>query len=375
MSAGGGEGPGARVEEGDDLREVSPPPSPGTAEEMDAQLQEALLQTLKTGLKKDSALPCAAGVLWNRHMLGGRQAGVRLDLAASSHGKMSAFLEAQKAAGLVHLKRDKRSGELMLTGVERRHPAYRAFQPRDDTAAAAEADLEAAQAQLGALEISCLYRIPTGRQPMETILATLAEDDVGGAITEGKGGRLYSRNDVAAAAGRYVEQHGLATMGGGVVLLDATLAHALFQGAIAKGQPVPQHVPARELAERLVGRMLPQHRLVRGHLNAVRRGELPQVHVSTAKRAGGKSVTMVRGLEAYLLDPEAEARELARLLARSASCADVPGKGAQQEVVVQGEVVNQVVERLTSAAVGVPRDRIRAPESKKGKGKSGGRKR
>jgi len=326
---------------------------------MDTLLEESLLQALKTGLKKDSTLPVAAGVLWNRHMLAGRRAGARLDLAASSYGKkgLGAFLEAQKAAGLVHLRRDKRSGELSVTGVERRHPTYRAFQPWGDTAAAAEADLEAAEAQLGALQISCLFRAAPPVQPL------FPGDDRG---------HLYSREEVVAAAGRYVERHGLAAMGGGVVLLDAPLAHALFQGAIKKGQPVPQHVPARDLGELILRRMLPQNRLVRGHLSAVRRGELPEVHVSTEKRAGGKVVTKIRGLEAYLVDPEAEAAELAKLLARAASCVEVPAKQhpGLKEVVVQGEVVRAVVERLASAAVGVPRARIAAPaEKSKGKGK------
>ena len=100
---------------------------------------------------------------------------------------------------------------------------------------------------------------------------------------------MYSREEVFAAASRYVEQHDLSAMEGGVVLLDAPLAHALFQGAIKKGQPVPQHVPARDLSELILRRMLPQNRLVRGHLSAVRKGELPEVHVRTEKRAGSRA--------------------------------------------------------------------------------------
>ena len=356
-AGGGPDGDGGgRGDPPDPLSQNSQTPAPAA---MDALLQESLLQALKTVLKKDSALPVAGSVLWNRHMQAGRRAGARLDLAASSYGKkgLGAFLEAQKAAGLVHLKRDKRSGELSVTGVERRHPAYRAFQPWSDTAAAAEADLEAAEAQLGALQISCLFR---AAPPLEPLFPS-----------DGRG-RLYSREEVAAAAGRYVETHGLAAMEGGVVLLDAPLAHALFQGAIKKGQPVPQHVPARDLSELILRRMLPQNRLVRGHLSAVRKGELPEVHVRTEKRAGSRAVTIVRGLEAYLVDPEAEAAALAKLLACSASCVEVPGKQRPglKEVVVQGEVVRAVVERLASVAVGVPRARIAAPAEKaKGKGK------
>ena len=89
-------------------------------------------------------------------------------------------------------------------------------------------------------------------------------------------------------------------------------------------------------------------------LQVVRKGQ-PMVHVSVQKRQGAKKVTVVEGLESFLLDPAETAAECRQLFASSATVNELPGKhNPGCEVVVQGAVVEKLAAHL-AAAHGVPK--------------------
>ncbi|GFR52463.1 hypothetical protein Agub_g14965, partial [Astrephomene gubernaculifera] len=89
---------------------------------------------------KDSDLPLNSSVLWNQHMLPARPAGCTLDVKRSKHKKMSKFLQSYGKLGLLTLKEDKHSGDVIVTSVNRRAPLYTEFRPYKAAATAAGAE-------------------------------------------------------------------------------------------------------------------------------------------------------------------------------------------------------------------------------------------
>jgi translation initiation factor 2D len=79
-------------------------------------------------------------------------------------------------------------------------------------------------------------------------------------------------------------------------------------------------------------------------LQTVKKGSLPCIAISSERRQGNKRVTRIAGLEAFLVDPEEAAGACQRRFACSSTVAELPGKGAGHEVVIQGNVIDEVAD-------------------------------
>jgi len=103
--------------------------------------------------------------------------------------------------------------------------------------------------------------------------------------------------------------------------------------------------------------MQSNHIVTRGNESVVRKGALKTVQIMTERRQGNKKVTRVSGLESFLVDADALASELQKKFACSTSVAELPGKKGQNEVLVQGGVLEDLARHLVQQ-YGIPKKYI-----------------
>ena len=341
------------------------PAAPVSAAEADALLDAALLQALKLCVK-DGELPMSASALWAQHVLPSRPAGSTLDVKRSSHRKLSAFVAAKAAEGWLNARNDKRTGEPQITAVNRRHPAVLAHAPH---AAAADA---AASSSDAAAE-SAPNAPPPPLHIEQLVVPSSATRPIFAAV--GVADAPMDERAATDALWRYCAAFCSAdSNAGGAVVLDPQLCDALYKGTLKKGEPAPTQLPRAALAAAFLARCTRGRRVWRGAGEApdppppLQRGALPPVHLSLANRAGGKKVTLVRGVEAYLVDPEALAQRLKAHFAASCALTELPrAEGSApsrapppQELCLQGERAAGVA-ALLEQQWGVPRACISLP--------------
>eukprot|EP00897_Mesotaenium_endlicherianum_P008456 jgi/Mesen1/7639/ME000004S07907 len=267
-------------------------------------------------------------------MLAGKRADVSVKVAAYTRTFGADCSPADLETALqMAAKEDKHRKEVIVTAVNRRHPAYLAFIPEakpspppevsSSTVAAGTAAAAVAPATAGGAASSADGSGSGGAEVevVEVYKAThhvaAVLEAVGGADAAA-GGRFYTAQEAADVAATYVERAGLAkSTDGAVVVLDAVLCDALFKGAVKKGAAYPTEVHRRDLGPAFVRRMQAHHRVTRGGQVAVKKGALQKVQVLTERRQGNKKVTRVSGVESFLVAPDALAAELQKKFACS----------------------------------------------------------
>ncbi|GLC72504.1 hypothetical protein PLESTF_001258200 [Pleodorina starrii] len=339
------------------------------AVDMDSLLECALLQALHRSVK-DTDLPINSSVLWNQHMLPARPAGSTLDVKKSKHKKMSKFLQAYGKQGLLTVKEDKHSGDMIVTSVNRTATIYTEYRPYKASAtAAAEASPSAGaggnSALAGGAAPSSLPAAGTGAAGPSVASDELRIEEV---YKPGKELRpvfeelglnseaLYSAAEAAEVAFGYVKAASLeqGAPDNRTIVLNPTLCDALFKGLIKKGEIFPTHLAKADLREAFMRRMHLQCRITKGNQQVVRKGQPPAVQISTEKRQGNKRVTKVVGLEPFLVDLEQVAADCQRKFACSTNLVELPGKGAGHEVVLQGSFLEQVAD-FVMQQYGIPK--------------------
>ncbi|EFJ51539.1 hypothetical protein VOLCADRAFT_56991 [Volvox carteri f. nagariensis] len=321
--------------------------SGGVEVDMDSLLESVLLQALHKSVK-DADLPLNSSILWNQHMLPVRPAGSTLDVKKSKHKKMSKFLQSYGKQGLLTVKEDKHSGDMIVTSVNRNSPIYTDYSTAEaglGTAASAAGAAAGPSSSASSLELLIEEVYKPGKE-----LRPVFEE--AGLNPEA----LYTAAEAAEAAFAFVKVAGLeqGAPDNRTIVLNATLCDALFKGLIKKGELYPTHLAKSDLRESLMRRMHLQCRITRGQQQVVRKGQLPAVQISTEKRQGNKRVTKVMGLEPFLVDIEQVAAECQRKFACSTSVVELPGKGAGHEVVLQGSFLEPVADFIMQQ-YGIPK--------------------
>lgn len=318
-----------------------------TAEDMDALLNKCLLQALRTSVK-DKELPIPGSTLWSNHILPNRPPGSTLDVKKSSHKKLSKWLQVAASSGLVTAKEDKHRKEMILTGVNRRHPEYLSFVPEKIIPPAETTPVAAASTDNQdetAIEVVEVYKVTHQVSPIFDAVGADA-------------GSYYSATEASEVAFRYVEIQSLEKRENrALVVLDVTLCDALFKGAIKKGTRYPEEIHKKDIGSAFVKRMQAHHRVTRGSQSVVRKGTLQSVQIVTERRQGNKKVTRLTGVESFLVDPETLGAELQKKFACSTSVAEVAGKKGQLEVLVQGGVLEDLGRHLVQH-YGIPKKHI-----------------
>ncbi|KAK1617564.1 hypothetical protein QYE76_023081 [Lolium multiflorum] len=314
-----------------------------STEEIDSLLDKCLLQAIHTNVK-DKDLPMPGSTLWSSHILPCRPPGVTLDIKKSSHKKLSKWLQSKSSSGLITAKEDKHKKEVVLTGINRKHPDYMAFKPEKRVQEPVEQHDNAVAEGSGSnqLEVDETYKPSSHVNPI--FLAVGADT-----------GKYYSASEASDVVFRYVEKENLVKPADKAkVILDVTLCDALYKGAVKKGSAYPSEIHKKDLGSTFINRMQIHHRVARGNEVVVRKGAIRTVQIMTERRQGNKKMTRVSGLECFLLDADSLASELQKKFACSTTTAELPGKKGQYEVLVQGGVIENLAKHLVDH-YGVPK--------------------
>ncbi|TVU29700.1 hypothetical protein EJB05_21279 [Eragrostis curvula] len=313
-----------------------------TTEEVDSLLDKCLLQALYTSIKEKD-LPLPGSTLWSNHILPCRPPGVTLDIKKSSHKKLSKWLQSKASSGLITSKEDKYKKEVMLTGINRKHPDYMAFKPEKRVQEPVEPDKAVAESSVTKqLEVAEIYKPSSHVKPI--FVAVEADME-----------RYYSASEASDVVFRYVEKENLVKpTDKAKVILDVTLCDALYKGAIKKGSAYPTEVHKKDLGSTFLNRMQVHHRVSRGNEVVVRKGAIRTLQIMTERRQGNKKMTRLSGVESFLMDADSLASELQKKFACSTTTAELPGKKGQYEVLVQGGVIDDLAKHLVEH-YGVPK--------------------
>eukprot|EP00249_Psilotum_nudum_P022291 c28459_g1_i1 orf=369-2228(-) len=308
-----------------------------TVEEMDALLDRCLLQALHTTVKEKD-LPMPGSTLWSAHILACRPPGSTVDIKKSSHKKLSKWLHTKSSLGLISAKEDKHKKEVMLLGINRGHPIYLAFKPEKKVppseAVCTVSSNSDAQQSVAQVEVVEVWKPSSHVTPIfEAVGADL--------------NKFYTAAEASDIVFAYVEKENLVKQSDkAIVVLDAILCDSLYKGTVKRGTSYPTEIHKKDLSLTFLGRMQAHHKVSRGNESVVRKGVLKCVQIMTERRQGNKKVTRVTGMESFLVDADALATELQKKFACSTSVAELPGKKGQNEVLVQGGVLEDLAKHL-----------------------------
>eukprot|EP00898_Chlorokybus_atmophyticus_P001535 jgi/Chlat1/2382/Chrsp17S02649 len=331
----------AAQDNGKEEAEVEAPSASATVpvEDMDSLLQNCLLLALHK-LVKDKDLPIAGGTFWSNYILLARPAGTHVDIKKSSFKKVSKFIQKYEKEGLLAAKEDRKTKEMVVTGVNRKHELFTSFVPDRTETVASQAAAAAAAAsestQSAKLEVHEVYKASPATQP---VLEAVGADTSG----------FYTEKEVSELVFQYIKEKDLTSKSHpSVVTLDVALCDALFKGVIKtkQGETYPTEISKAAVTSKFAARMVAHHAVTRGQDTAVRKGSLPPLQILTEVRQGRKKITRVTGLESYLIDPEAAAADWQHKFACSTTVGLLPGKKAAYEVVIQGGVLEEVAHIL-----------------------------
>ncbi|KAK4285070.1 hypothetical protein QN277_001814 [Acacia crassicarpa] len=314
-----------------------------SSSDIDSLLDKCLLQALHTTVK-DKDLPMPGSTLWSNHVLPCRPSGVTLDIKKSSHKKVSKWLQAKSASGMISVKEDKYKKEAVLLSVNRNHDVYSSFKPeKRPVQKSDQPSVNAANAShsFKTLEVAEIYKPSVHVNPIFSAV-------------EADTGKLYSASDASDIVFKYVEKENLVKpTNKSIVVLDVVLCDALFKGAIKKGTTYPTEIHKKDLGSTFISRMQAHHVVTRGGEQVVRKGAIKTIQIVTERRQGNKKVTKLTGMETFLIDAEALAAELQKKFACSTTVAELPGKKGN-EVLVQGGVIDDLAKHLIEQ-YGVPK--------------------
>ncbi|CAN8235547.1 unnamed protein product [Cochlearia groenlandica] len=312
-------------------------------EEVDALLDQCLLQALHTTLKEKD-LPIPGSTLWANHVLPCRPSGLTLDIKKSSHKKLSKWLQSKATGGMISVKEDKHKKEIVLIAVNRKHPDYSSFKPEKKKAEISESSVDRSTTQPQSEKMLEIIEVYKPSIHNNAIFTSVGEDK----------GKLYTASEASDVVFRYIEKENLVKpTNKSMVVLDAILCDSLFKGAIKKGSAYPSEIHKKDVGSTFVGRMQPNHVVMRGGEHVIRKGAVKPVQIMTERRQGNKKVTKVSGMETFLIEPDSFGSELQKKFACSTSVAELPGKKGY-EVMIQGGVIEDVA-RYMVEHYGVPK--------------------
>ena len=136
------------------------------------------------------------------------------------------------------------------------------------------------------------------------------------------------------------------------VPLDDLLLESLVKvaGGAKKGTVYPSHLSLADLQARMAERMTQMYKMeVEGEAPAIKKGTIKPIKIEM-KRAAGHNKTHVSGLESFLINPDAVSQLLKVKLGCTTAVLKLPGNNVkEQEIILQGHCVNEVVDYLRDA--------------------------
>jgi len=257
----------------------------------------------------------------------------------------------------ISAKEDKYKKEVILLGINRKHPDYMAFKPEKRVQEPVEQEKSVAESSVTKqLEVAEIYKPSSHVKPifmaveadMEKYYSASEASDVvfrfvsplsqlfcGDNVTDSFEVSVkckdvqsihFSFKFIFFCEFRYVEKENLVKpTDKAKVILDVTLCDALYKGAIKKGSAYPTEIHKKDLGSTLLNRMQVHHKVTRGTQEVIRKGAIRTIQIMTERRQGNKKMTRLSGLECFLMDPDSLASELQKKFACSTTTAELPG--------------------------------------------------
>ncbi|CAH1244213.1 EIF2D [Branchiostoma lanceolatum] len=315
---------GETKEEEEEEEEVSP------ADQMDALLYQCFLHALKTNVKKTD-LPLLTSKLLRGHMQPCCPAEKSLDLKKSSYKKLSKFLQAMQAQGLLQVK-ELSKGVESVVGVNWGHVELKSFEVPD-------IELPAAEVPDPGPGAGPTYQPPEVVE-MYSVTGNLAPLFRTAGIRKG---HALSGQEVREFLTQYVKENELMDPNNRrFIVVDPLLCDALRQ----KGENLT-HLTWEDLFTRCCDKMSPCAQLVfPGQPPVLKKGKLEPVDVQVQQRSGNKKVTLIYNLEGFGIRPDTFAHLLQLRVQASTAVNPAVNRKAGMQVMVQGNQVSTVAKLL-----------------------------
>lgn len=315
-----------------------------------------------------SSLPMLVSTFYANHVLAARPEGTTLDIKQSRWKKFGPFLAEQAALGVVTTK-DNQS----LTSIKKGHISLKDArrQRKKEIEAAGGTDGMSTKSKTA---IVTLHIIPSRISsslgiPDDLVLAENAK------APERKGTGFLTKPEVRECLEHYVSREGLDDEPGTAnIRLDATLCDLLYgrskKERATTGDPgrrgdFPTKASRKDAHELFVKKLDVAYALVEmpgSKIVKLERGVPPKivVEVTTIRGRKNKSVTFVRNLEEYGINPVSFASDVSKRFATSATIDEDPKQNGREavrkknyvEVGFQGHLGEELIVLLTGGAEG-----------------------
>ncbi|KAJ3142574.1 Eukaryotic translation initiation factor 2D [Physocladia obscura] len=306
-------------------------PEQYSASQIDAMLESALINVIKTSLPEDSkSYPMLATTLFSTYMLPIVPA---VDLKNSTYKKLAKFLKAMEKKGYIKLK-ERQGGDIVVVSVNRSHPdviAYivdrKFFKKKSGGASEQSGKQVDNESEDTGIQVVNLYKSSTAFAKMW--------QEIGFEL------------NLKLATEKYVKEKDLVNKENPrLVKIDGNLADTILQ----KEEYTTVDYLARDaILNRICDKMIPFHSITApGHESVLRKGVLKPLTILIEKRMARKIVTRISGMEAFFIDPEQLAADLKIPCASSTTVMSLQGGGTNSgkplvyEVLVQGNKVHEI---------------------------------
>ncbi|TMW66241.1 hypothetical protein Poli38472_004006 [Pythium oligandrum] len=329
-----------------------------TKEEMDAFYYQTLLQALRSGAIKEKQLPMLASTFHATVLLPCRPAGVTLNIKHSTHKKLSTFLKAMASKGLLQVK-DK-SGVQSITAIGVRHPdvvahnRYRTAEEEkkeEELAALAEGGARAPPPGTYAPDVQELLGLS---QALKNLFASVdaANAAAFADVASANAKKHWMMSEVRDWITKYIEVTDLVDpRDRKYVRLNGPLTDAVF-GKKAPPGGYPERMARPDLLTILLNKCQSYHRvcLYPGHAPRVQAGQLKkiEIHAERAKQHANSIVTTLAYYHQFGIDGPTFAKDVQKKWGSSATTQMTDNKARGEEIRIQGQMVNEVQQYLTT---------------------------
>jgi len=312
-------------------------------ETMEDLLYISFLKAVKT-TAKNIELPILTSNFYRLHMVGACPEGKTLDVKKSKFKKISKFLQELVVLGLCSVE-ELSKGVESVTAINWAHPEIKEF-----SVGSSEGVVEKVEVK----QVDADVYVPPDIKELFAVTAAVLPLFKDSGINKGD---MLTSIETRKLITAYVKTNELQDKGNKkLVLLDPHLSHICLK----KGD-CSSHLMWDEVMSSIMSKMSSAYSLtLPGEKTIYKKGNLPNITVSTQTRAGNKKMTLVVGLSAYSLDPAAVARLIQTRVASSASVTTTASNDIAMQV--QGDQ-RSAIQHLLIDEYNIPKKYIKGLEA------------
>ncbi|ETO64707.1 hypothetical protein F444_17849 [Phytophthora nicotianae P1976] len=323
-----------------------------TKQQMDSYYVAALLQALRTGKIREKDLPMLASSFHANVLLPCRRAGVSLNIKHSSFKKLSVFLKAMAAHGLLAVADN--DGVQSIREIARRHPDVLSHEPYQTDEEAQQEEQAAANKAAGLPAFVPGQYAPEVEECIGLSLAlkTLLPSVLPNTSASQPLKKYWSPAEVRDLVTQYIESQGLVDADNKkFVRLNGPLTDALY-GKKEPSGGYPERLARPEILNLLLSKCTRYHRikLFPTHAAKFHGGSLKPItiHAEKLKRRNNTTITNIAFYQQFGIDGAAFAKEAQKRWGCSAAVQTSEDKSKGEEIQVHGHMTNEVLEYLAT---------------------------